>query len=150
MLDRQGVTQIIFDKDRGLEILVRALGGEYLPLANGVPTGFNPLQLPVTAAHVEFLKTWLRSLVRPAGGQPLAAREEADLDQALHGTLALERPARRLSRLIEFLDSTEPDGVHARLVRWCEVSREITPGCSTTARIPCCRASTPIRSLDSM
>ena len=43
---RQGVTQVIFDKDRGLEILVRALGGEYCPLKNGVPTGFNPLQLP--------------------------------------------------------------------------------------------------------
>jgi type IV secretion system protein VirB4 len=122
MLDRQGVTQVIFDKDRGLEILVRALGGEYLPLCNGVPTGFNPLQLPATAAHVEFLKTWLRTLVRPAGGRALATREEADLDQALHGTLALDPPARRLSRLIEFLDPTDPEGVHARLVRWCEVS----------------------------
>jgi len=37
MLHRQGVTQVIFDKDRGLEILVRALGGEYLPLKNGAP-----------------------------------------------------------------------------------------------------------------
>ena len=123
MLDRQGVTQVIFDKDRGLEILVRALGGEYLPLANGVPTGFNPLQLPVTAVHIEFLKTWLRSLVRPADGHPLGARQEADLDQALHGTLALERSARRLSRLIEFLDPTDPEGIHARLLRWCEVSQ---------------------------
>jgi type IV secretion system protein VirB4 len=122
MLDRQGVTQIIFDKDRGLEILVRALGGEYLPLCNGVPTGFNPLQLPATAAHIEFLKMWLRTLVRPGSGRALAAREEADLDQALHGTLALDPPARRLSRLIEFLDPTDPEGVHARLVRWCEVS----------------------------
>ena len=42
MLDRQGVTQVIFDKDRGLEILVRALGGEYLPLCNGAPTGSTP------------------------------------------------------------------------------------------------------------
>jgi len=123
MLDRQGVTQVIFDKDRGLEILVRALGGEYLPLSSGAPTGFNPLQLPDTAAHVEFLKTWLRTLVRPANGRPLAAKEEADLDQALHGTLALERPVRRLSRLIEFLDPTDPEGVHARLGRWCEVSQ---------------------------
>ena len=62
MLDRQGVTQVVFDKDRGLEILVRALGGEYLPLRNGVPTGFNPLQLPITPTNVEFLKAWLRSL----------------------------------------------------------------------------------------
>jgi type IV secretion system protein VirB4 len=121
MLQSRGVTQVIFDKDRGLEILVRALEGEYLPLSNGVPTGFNPLQLPVTAMHVEFLKTWLRTLVRPAGGRQLSAREESDLDQALHGTLALELPARRLSRLIEFLDPTDPEGVHAHLARWCAV-----------------------------
>src|SRR5207253_9956597 len=34
MLHRQGATQVVFDKDWGLEILVRALGGEYLPLKN--------------------------------------------------------------------------------------------------------------------
>jgi len=107
LLARQGVTQVLFDKDRGLE------------LRHGEATGFNPLQLPVTAHHVEFLKRWLRMLVRPAGGKVLTARESGDLDQALHGTLALERPARRLSRLIEFLDATDPEGVHARLARWC-------------------------------
>ncbi len=80
MLDRQGVTQVIFDKDRGLEILVRALGGEYLPLKNGVATGFNPLQLPATPANVEFLKTWLQNLSagpmqrRPAGAHTRSGR----------------------------------------------------------------------------
>jgi type IV secretion system protein VirB4 len=33
--------------------------------------------------------------------------------------LALDRPVRRLSRLIEFLDPTDPEGIHARLSRWC-------------------------------
>src|SRR6202051_5183639 len=47
-------------------------------------------------------------------------REEGDLDHALRGTLALEKPARRLSRLIEFTDATRTDGIHARLARWCE------------------------------
>jgi type IV secretion system protein VirB4 len=121
MLERHGATQIIFDKDHGLEILVRALGGEYLGLSRGTATGFNPLQLPADAGHVEFLKAWLRLLVRPSGGRALGAREEADLQQALRGTLALERPARRLSRLLEFLDPTDNDGMHARLARWCEV-----------------------------
>ncbi|MDP8985890.1 MAG: VirB4 family type IV secretion/conjugal transfer ATPase [Pseudomonadota bacterium] len=124
MLVRQGATQVIFDKDRGLEILVRALGGEYFPLKNGVPTGFNPLQLPITPANIEFFKVWLRALCavqsssRISGAHSL--REEADLDQALRGTLALDQPSRRLSRLVEFLDPTDPEGVHARLSRWCE------------------------------
>jgi type IV secretion system protein VirB4 len=121
MLARQDVSQVVFDKDRGLEILVRALGGTYLPLRNGAPTGFNPLQLPPTPANVEFLKVWLRSLIR--GVVPLAVREEADLDHALTGTLALEPAARRLSRLIEFTDATRPDGIHARLSRWCASAR---------------------------
>lgn len=117
MLAGQGATQVVFDKDQGLEILVRALGGVYLPLKPGEPTGFNPLQLDPTPVNVEFLKAWLRMLVR--GSAPLTTREQTDLDQALRGTLALELPARRLSRLIEFTDPTRSDGIHARLARWC-------------------------------
>ena len=109
---------MIFDKDRGLDILTRALGGTYLPLRNGVPTGFNPLQLPPTAETIEFLKVWLRALVR--GTVPLTIREEGDLDAALMGTLALDASARRLSRLIEFTDATRSEGIHMRLARWCE------------------------------
>ena len=123
MLQVRGVTQVIFDKDRGLEILVRALGGEYFQLKNGLPTGFNPLQLPIDARHLEFQKSWLRMLVRSGGARTLSAREGEDLDHALRGTLALEPGARRLSRLLEFLDPTDPEGVHARLARWCGAAR---------------------------
>jgi type IV secretion system protein VirB4 len=119
-LQRHGATQVIFDKDHGLEILVRALGGEYFELRHGTPTGFNPLQLPQDPVHLEFQKSWLRMLVRPPGSRPPSARESADLDHALRGTLALEVGARRLSRLLEFLDPTDPEGMHARLARWCE------------------------------
>lgn len=122
MLAKAGATQVIFDKDRGLEILVRALGGAYAPLKYGRPTGFNPLALPDSPMQREFLRTWLRALVaRPE--RALTVREEADLEQALLGTLALEPVAsRRLSRLLEFLDSTDAEGLYARLARWCESS----------------------------
>lgn len=116
LLMEQGATQVIFDKDYGLEILVRALGGRYFPLKNGEPTGFNPLQLEPTPSTIEFQKSWLRMLVR---GAPLTTREQTDLDQALRGTLALDRRNRRLSRLIEFTDPTRAEGIHARLARWC-------------------------------
>jgi type IV secretion system protein VirB4 len=120
MLAKFGATQIIFDKDHGLEILVRALGGEYLPLKNGVSTGCNPLQLPATPRNLEFQKSWLRMLIQPAGAPvALTTRQEADLEMALRGTLALEPQARRLSRLVEFLDPTDPEGVYARLAKWC-------------------------------
>jgi len=113
------VTQVVFDKDEGLHILVRALGGAYLPLGNGRPTGCNPLQLPANPDNVEFLKGWLRRLVSRTPDDALTVRQEDDLDQALRGTLALDRPARRLSRVLEFLDPTDPEGMHARLKKWC-------------------------------
>ena len=120
MLARQSATQVVLDKDRGLERLVRALGGEYLSLRNGMATGFNPLQLPAGPAHMEFLRSWLHVLARPAGARPLNIREQRDLDQALGGVLTLAPTARRLSRLLEFLDPTDPEGLHGRLGRWCE------------------------------
>jgi type IV secretion system protein VirB4 len=119
MLAKHGATQVIFDKDRGLEILVRAMGGSYRPLSFGVPTGFNPLALPDGAQHREFLREWLRALAA-RGNRALTVREEADLEQALAGTLALPLTSRRLARLMEFLDSTDAEGLHGRLARWCE------------------------------
>ncbi len=119
MLTRFDATQVVFDKDEGLHILVRALGGAYLPLKNGQPTGCNPLQLDPTADNVEFLRQWLRRLVLRSHDDVLTVRQQEDLDHALHGTLSLERGARRLARVLEFLDPTDPEGVHARLRRWC-------------------------------
>ena len=118
MLAKARTTQVLFDKDRGLEILVRAQGGRYLPLRNGAVTGMNPLQLEPSPGNVEFLKTWLRRLVERKD-RPFTVREEGDLDLALHGTLKLPANTRRLSRLLEFLDPTDPEGMHARLRKWC-------------------------------
>src|SRR6185437_9626414 len=70
-------------------------------------------------SDLEFLKSWLRSLAGPVQTRQNAVREAAELEQALHATLALERASRRLSRLIEFLDPTDPEGLHARLTPWC-------------------------------
>jgi len=122
--NRLDATQVIFDKDEGLHILVQALGGRYLPLKNGVPTGCNPLQLDdAVADNVEFMRQWLRRLVMRTPTDTLSVRQEDDLDQALHGTLKLERSFRRLSRLVAFLDITDLEGMHARLRRWCASER---------------------------
>ena len=118
--NRLDATQVILDKDEGLHILVRALGGQYLPLKNGAPTGCNPLQLDAGIAdNVEFMRHWLRRLVMRSPTDALTVQQEDDLDQALRGTLKLEAPFRRLSRLIAFLDVTDPEGMHARLRKWC-------------------------------
>jgi type IV secretion system protein VirB4 len=124
MLTKFNCTQVIVDKDRGLEILVRALGGEYLPLKNGIATGCNPLKLPPTPANLDFLKGWLRLLAQGSSNElaALPVREEADLELAIRGTMALDHEERRLSRLIEFLDPTSAEGLYARLSKWCHLT----------------------------
>lgn len=119
MLRKQNVTQVIFDNDYGLEILIRALGGCYLTIQNKKRTGFNPLQLDPTPNNTEFMSQWLQRLVYRAD-KPLTERERKNLEHALQGTLALEQQYRRLSRLLEFLDVRDPEGLYARLSKWCE------------------------------
>ncbi len=121
LLLKHGATQVVFDKDRGLEILVRAMGGQYLTFRRGITTGCNPMQLEATPANRAFLRSWTQALVHRAS-RPLSVREEAELEQAVNGVLTLEPASRRLSRLLEFLDPTPPDGLHARLAIWCAVS----------------------------
>jgi type IV secretion system protein VirB4 len=121
LLMRQGVTQVVFDKDRGLEVLVRAVGGTYLTLQHGMPTGCNPLQMPDSPGSRSFLRRWLLELVHRPGRAP-TVREEAELDQALEGVMGLDAGSRRLSRILDFLDPTSPEGIHARLAPWCEAT----------------------------
>ncbi len=116
-LAAQGVAQVVIDKDQGLEILVHALGGRYVALDVGQPSGLNPLRLDPTPANVDFLRRWLARLLSTDG--TLSAPQQLELRQAVAGTLALPPDERRLSGLLEFLDPTDPGGLAARLRRWC-------------------------------
>jgi type IV secretion system protein VirB4 len=58
---------VFFDKDRGAEIFLRAIGGRYDAIRPGEPTGFNPLQLPDTPGNRAFLTEWTVRLVSQPG-----------------------------------------------------------------------------------
>ena len=108
-------TQIIFDKDRGLEVYVRACQGLYLPLQTGKPTGFNPFHIDDTPHN----RLFLTSLVSKLIGEALTHSQQQELSNAVNGVMALDKPLRRLSRCLEFLDPVEQNGCHARLQKWC-------------------------------
>ncbi|EBC1886523.1 VirB4 family type IV secretion/conjugal transfer ATPase [Salmonella enterica] len=119
-------TIVAFDKDRGMEIAIRAMGGRYLPLKTGEPSGFNPFQLPATQANLIFLKQFVRKLA--AAGGEVTHRDEQEIDNAVNAVMSdsIDRSIRRLSLLLQFLPnphSDEPNArptVHARLLKWCE------------------------------
>lgn len=107
---------IFFDKDRGAELFVRAIGGQYDRLRPGTPSGLNPLQLDDTPSNRQFLIDWLSLL---AGGA-----SNAELDQIRDAIeTSFQQPAerRRLRFLVELFRGAarpEPDDLCARLRPW--------------------------------
>jgi type IV secretion system protein VirB4 len=62
---------IFFDKDRGAELFIRAIGGRYDVLRPGMASGLNPLQLPDSASNRKFLVDWISVLAGGADGEEL-------------------------------------------------------------------------------
>lgn len=87
---------IFFDKDRGAELFIRAIGGRYDVLRPGEPSGLNPLQLPDTALNRGFLQDWLAVLV---GGADVEDVER--IHDAVEASFAQPFEHRRLRHLAE-------------------------------------------------
>lgn len=87
---------IFFDKDRGAELFIRAIGGRYDVLRPGTPSGLNPLQLPDTPANRQFLIDWIAQL---AGGADL--EEVAQIKDAIEASYDQPLERRRLTHLVE-------------------------------------------------
>lgn len=98
---------VYFDKDRGAEIYLRAIGADYTVVSRGRKTGLNPLQLPDTAENRAFLKEWLRLLVRIDNKIPLTPEDNQMIADAVNATYELPSEHRRLSVLSELLRGHE-------------------------------------------
>lgn len=112
---------VLFDKDRGAEIFVRAIGGRYSAIRTGEATGFNPLQLADTPANRAFLRGFIGQLVTTEGA-PLSPEEEAIIADAIDGNYQQAPRFRRLRYLRELLAGTQrptPGDIASRLEPWC-------------------------------
>jgi type IV secretion system protein VirB4 len=117
-LEKSGATQIFIDKDRGAEIFVRACGGTYLPLKNGVSTGFAPLKgLSSAPGDVAFLQQFVRLLVR-RDNRPFSVAEELRIDEGIEAVLRLPPEERSLGALRQVLGYKDAEGIGPRLDRW--------------------------------
>ncbi|QUL36884.1 VirB4 family type IV secretion/conjugal transfer ATPase [Erythrobacter sp. JK5] len=107
---------IFFDKDRGAELFIRAIGGQYDRLRPGSPSGLNPLQLDDTPDNRQFLIDWLTLL---AGGA--SAAETDRFRDAIDTSFQQPFERRRLRYLVELFrggDRPRPDDLGARLRPW--------------------------------
>ncbi|THD63427.1 VirB4 family type IV secretion system protein, partial [Phenylobacterium sp.] len=111
-----------FDKDRGAEPFIRAIGGRYDVISPGEPTGFNPLALADNPANRAFLADWLGQLLTAEGGG-LDAEDRAMIAEAVDANYAQAPGHRRLRYLRElFRGARRPHAgdLAARLAAWCE------------------------------
>lgn len=107
---------VFFDKDRGAELFIRAMGGRYDLLRVGVGSGLNPLQLPDTAENRQFLAEWISLL---AGG--IDAEESEKVRDAIAANFAQPPEFRRLRYLVElFRGYARPDArdLWSRMRSW--------------------------------
>ena len=111
-----------FDRDRGAELFIRALGGWYGAFQPGEPSGLNPLQLADTAANRTFLRDWLAAMLRPPGGAPLSATDQAVIAEAVAANFDVPPAARRLSHLQTLFRGheldTQDNALSARIRPW--------------------------------
>lgn len=111
-----------FDKDRGAEPFIRAIGGRYDVLRPGEPTGFNPLMLPDEPGNRAFLAEWLAQLLS-GDGSVLGPDDRAVIADAIDANFAQPPSHRRLRFLRELFRGGRrptPGDLAFRLGPWCE------------------------------
>ncbi|MDR0576116.1 MAG: VirB4 family type IV secretion/conjugal transfer ATPase [Candidatus Accumulibacter sp.] len=118
-----GYSSVFFDKDRGAEIAIRAMGGKYLALENGKPTGFNPFQMEPAEDNILFLEQLVRKLVS-GEGQRVTTADDARISHAVRTVMRMPEKIRQLSvvlqNITEGVDKEDRENsVAKRLARWC-------------------------------
>lgn len=116
-----GITAVLYDKDRGAEIAIRAMGGIYTVFRRGEPTGLNPFQLEPDETVIDFWERLVRKLVD--NGALLPAKDEMDISRAVREVARMEKPLRRLSVVRQLLPNVGENSLHARLAKWCAGGR---------------------------
>ena len=110
---------VLFDLDRGCEIALRALGGRYLALEAGRPTGCNPFQREPTPARIQFWEQLTRTCIESAA-MPLLPSDERAIADAVKAVAMMPTQLRRFSTVRQNLPKSGENSLYERLGRWCE------------------------------
>ncbi len=114
---RTGCRVIVFDKDRGLEMPVRAMGGAYSAVRLGEATGFNPFAAETDDRGRAWLADWLAAMLSREG--PLTAIQSQALTQAVAANAETDPGLRTLASFRRQFRSVDDDGaLHDRMGDW--------------------------------
>ena len=101
---KRELTTVYLDKDYGAEACIRAMGGKYMLIRKGVPSGFNPFICENTPENLSFLSTLMKMLVT-RNGRTLSSLDEEELYKAIKSVMEFSPEYRSypISRVIEHL-----------------------------------------------
>ncbi len=120
MVDTNGII-ILFDKDDGCRIFIEAIGGNYLTVEYGEPSGLAPLR--GFAEDTPYARTCLtrliRSMITQDGLGPIPPEDNAWIERGVCAQLRLPVGERSLIRLRQYLGWDNPLGAGPRIERWC-------------------------------
>lgn len=107
---------VFFDKDRGAELFIRAVGGQYDRLRPGAASGLNPLLLDDNPTNRQFLIDWLIMLAGCADSDELEL-----IKDAVDANFGQPHSHRRLRHFVQLLRGharPAAGDIYARLRPW--------------------------------
>ncbi len=107
-----------FDKDRGAEIFLRAIGGQYSIIEPSRNSGFNPFQLNDNAVNRTFLAEFIRTLCLATVTKEISPEENDRIAEAVDGNFKLPEEMRKLSNIAPFLGIGGPGSLASRIKIW--------------------------------
>ena len=119
---RVGARLFFFDKDRGLEMAVRALGGRYNEIRAGVPTGLNPLASETDERGRAWLSDWLATLLTRSGA--LSGEQSRHIQGAVTQNADAGAALQRFASFETLFQSLDDDGeLQSRVAEWAPGGR---------------------------
>ncbi|KQU85482.1 type IV secretion protein [Ensifer sp. Root31] len=120
---RLGARTILFDKDNGFEMAVRAMGGRYSAVRMGEETGFNPMRAEADSRGAAWLADWLSALAEQDGGRLNSIQIQA-MNDAVQSNVVADHRLQNFEQFRSQLRATDDDGdLYNRLGRWDETGQ---------------------------
>lgn len=113
---------LVIDKDRGLEMAVRAMGGSYSAIRIGEASGLNPFQTEVDERGAAWLTDWLGDILTGVRGFETA--QTVSLNAAVRQIVSADPRLRTFDGLSTLVASTDDDGdLVSRVRQWGQGGR---------------------------
>ncbi len=119
---RTGTRIFVFDYRRGLEMVTRAMGGDYSVIESGMPTGLNPLWVETDEEGVNWLTDWLSNILSPS--EELSSLQTRAILENVRRNADASPGLRKWETFAKQFAATDDDGhVQARVSEWAQGGR---------------------------